>query len=100
MTEHPGTYIRVYDETGVVDLAAGQENSIDAAVTAYLESAGTRDSLVYLVSVSGAEYVVRASTIHGWTISTPENRARSAEVERAYRDEDTALRQTFGIWDE
>jgi|GEM_PF-3814767 len=74
---------------------------LDAAVTAYLDSGKTRDTLLCLTFVEGTEYHVRASCIRAFWLNTPEHRKRFLMHERHTRDEDRELRSELGLpWKE
>lgn len=94
------TFLKVYGEDGYILVRPECEPALDAAVTAYLDSGGIRDTLVHLTGISGDEYVTRASRITSWLISTPEGRMRETEIEKALADEHTANRHAVGLWDD
>lgn len=95
-----GTFLFLYDkDSGRVVIDPAEENHIDTAVTAYLESAGTRDSLLHLSMLDGDRYVIRASAVQSWMLSTPAGRRRNAELEKASDDEAKAVKADLGIFD-
>lgn len=95
-----GAYVRVFDDDGYVLVPPAEEPRIDAAVTAYLDSGGTRDSLLRLATLDGAEYVVRASSIRSWIMTTPETRRRQVEHEKALTDELREYAAEIGYWED
>lgn len=97
----PDTWLIVWErDGGHVIACADQEPNLDTGVTAYLDSAGTRDSLLSLTLTDGREYRVLASCITGWSLSTPETRRRELEHEKWCGEERQALRQELGIWED
>lgn len=95
-----GTYVIVFEEGGdCANVVAEDETRLDCAVAAYLDSAGTRDSLVHLTLCNGERYTVRASTVKGWKVSTPEGRLRAIEYQQGLEEEHKSNRQALGIWE-
>lgn len=95
------TYLAVYDTGGgCVHAVAEDEGGLDAAVTMYLDSAGTRDGLVHLTMLNGQRYVIRASAVQSWIVCTPAGRVRSLEIEKAAKEEDKENRAALGIWED
>lgn len=96
-----GTYVVVFEEGGDnANVIAEDESRLDCAVSAYLDSAGTRDSLLHLTLCNGERYTVRASHIVGWKISTPEGRLLALEYQQGMEAEHKANRQALGIWED
>lgn len=95
-----GAYVKVFDDDGYVLVPPAEEPRIDAAVTAYLDSGGTRDSLLRLTTLDGAEYVVRVSSIRSWIMTTPEARRRQVEHEKALADERREYAAELGYWED
>ena len=86
-----GSYLIVYSRDGSCCRCVLQdEQALDAAVTAYLDSGKTKDRLVTLTAVSGATYRVLASDVTSWLDSTPETREADTEFESALKDESPA----------
>lgn len=99
MTEE--AYMTVYDTAGgCVHAVVEDEGSLDAAMSRYLESAGTRDELLHLTMTNGQRYVIRASAVQSWILCTADGRLRSLEIEKAAKDEDKENRHALGIWEE
>lgn len=92
-----GAFVRVYDASGFVAVELDDEPRLDAAVSAYLDNG--RDRLVRMARIDGDEYVILASEVTGWMVSTPEGRRRSTELDKASKDEEEANRQAVGLWD-
>jgi hypothetical protein len=96
-----GTYITVFDDqSGSASVVAEDETRLDCAVAAYLDSGGTRDSLVHLTMTNGQRYVIRASAVQSWIVCTPEGRLQSLALQRASVEEDRAHKQELGIWED
>lgn len=94
-TDEIGIFIRLWEGESSVSLEPGQEHSIDRAVHQFLETG--RDSILYLTTRSGEQYHTLASNVRSWLVSTPQGRARSAELEKAATDEERALREAAGL---
>lgn len=96
-----GVFLSVYDmQGGLASVEPGDEGRLDAAVTAYLDSGGTRDSLIHLTMTNGQRYAIRASAVQSWILTTPEGRLKSLEIEQASRQEEKANRMALGIWED
>lgn len=95
-----GTYLKLWEEDGgSVCLEADSRNPIDAAVSTWLDT--KRDSLLYLTTIAGEEFVTRASRVTSWLVSTPEGRSATIAYEKAAVDEERANRVAVGLpWDE
>lgn len=88
MNEGVGDFIKLYDDGGIYwILSPDNEQSIDAAVSLWIESGGTRDTLLDLTSPDGSNVRLPASNVRSWHISTPESRRRNAEWNALYRME-------------
>lgn len=95
------TYITVFDDqSGSASVVAEDEPRLDCAVAAYLDSGGTRDSLIHLTMTNGQRYVIRASAVQSWIVCTPEGRMRSLELQRASNEEEKANRAALGMWED
>jgi hypothetical protein len=90
-----GTYVVLFEENGQCRALPDAVSSMDAAVTLFLDTG--RDQLVHLTTLSGCEYVTRASLINGWMISSPETREREVHFEKKAIDEDKANRVAAGL---
>lgn len=98
MDELPDTWLTVWEEDGssyTVDEA--DEPRLDAAVSQYIDSGGTRDTLLSLDFTDGRTFRVKASRIAGWSLSTPATRRRHWELQKYQRDEDAGLKAEIGI---
>lgn len=89
------TYLKVFEETGQILVEPGHADSIDAAVTHFMETG--RDSLLHLTTVAGEDYVTRASNVLCWVTSTPAGRLRSLEFEKHNADERAEARAALGL---
>jgi len=94
----PDTWLVVYERDGLfVYVDVGDEPRVDAAVTSWLDSGGSRDSLLDLTLIDGSGYRVIASHVVAWSVSSPESRLRTIEHSAAMRDEKAA---TGGDWED
>jgi hypothetical protein len=103
MTEHDGlgTYLRVWDhESNCVDVLVEHEPSVDAAVTAWVDSNRTRDSVLRLETVNGHEYKTLASEIASWMISTADGRRLATLQEVARAGEAQQHRYEAGLFED
>lgn len=76
------SFVKVYDIQGdMVGVALSEEPRIDAAVSKWVDSGKTQDTLLSLETPDGSEYKTLASAIQSWLVSTPEIRRRKAEIE-------------------
>ena len=95
----PDSWVNVWFGDGSIgDFAVDEAPRIDAAVTTWLESGGTRDSLIHVTGRWSAECAFLASWVRGWQVNTPESRRRYWEVEKATRDEKAELRNAVGLF--
>lgn len=91
-----GTFLRLFEVDGSsMRIDAERSGSIDAAVSNYLDTG--RDSLLHLMTLSGESFVVRASRITSWWVSTPEGRETSLRHDKEERDEEQASRILVGL---
>ena len=97
----PDTWLVLYEtDSTCTHVDVHDMDHIDAAVTAYLDSAETRDTLLHLTMVEGGVYVIRASHIKAWFICSPEHRHRGTEHEKYRTEENKRLRLEVGLpWD-
>lgn len=89
-------YVAVYDESGHVKCVPEDEPRVDAAVSLWVDSGRTRDTILYLTALDGARYCVLASHVTSWMLSAPQDRERSAGIELALKEE----RKSFGLLDD
>jgi hypothetical protein len=92
------TWLSVCEIDGVIYLDPAEENSVDAAVTHYLDTG--RDSVLHLDRATGYEYHTRASNILSWFVSSPESRRAEMLFGKDAHEESTALKTELGVWDE
>lgn len=91
-----GTYVRAWDVDGEMWLLVEDDAPrLDAAVTAFLETG--RDSLLHLTAIQGETFVIRASRLLYWLVSTPEGRFRGVEFVAASDEEQRAAREACGL---
>ena len=95
-----GTYLKLYTGDGYVLCQPQEEPRVDAAVSRWIDSGRTQDTLLSLDLMDGCAYKCLASCVSEWFLSTPENRRTSIEWEQLAKQEDTEVRQSLGIWDE
>lgn len=94
-----GTYLLVWDnEDNCYHAESRYLQRIAEAVTQYLDTG--RDSLLQLTAVSGDIYVLRASAIRVWQVTTPEGRKAEIEMQLALEFEAQAIKHELGIWDD
>lgn len=96
----PDSYVKISDGDGFVTCPIAEEPRVDAAVQAWLDSGGTRDSLIMLEMADGDIYKVRASHIKWWIISTPMGRKNQLDLQRQAKEEEQAVLRELGMWDE
>ena len=77
-----------------------EESTIDAAVERYLTSAGNPDTLLHLTTMEDETFTVRASSIVGWQVVTPEGRERYWARHKMIEAVEDKARKAAGIWDE
>ena len=91
-----GTVTLVYlDDGGCFDVLDSLD-SVDARLTEYLSSGGTRDALLHLTLDDGDAIRILASRVVGIGQSTPEGRARSTMLQKARDEERKAHRIAAG----
>ncbi len=76
-----------------------EEHRLDAAVSAYKDSGGTRDSVLTLTLIEGASFRTSASVVRSWYVSSPEHRRRNVLRIKWQEEEERALRAEAGIWE-
>ena len=97
----PGTFVKLWDTSGdSVCCVAEDEPRIDAAVTAWLSSGKTADSILDLTLESGDGFRILASAVVSWIVSTPEGRLRATECDAAHKAEAEEFRAAAGIWED
>lgn len=83
------------------DIDPSEESRLDAAVTGYVDSGGTRDVVLSLTMSEGGQYRILASRVVGWWLCTPEHRRRNLLRRQAQEEADRALRVELGLpWEE
>ena len=93
-----GTWIVVWDHMGgSFTVRSEDEPRIDAAVSAFLDSGGTRDTLLDLTTTEGFDLRLRTSNVASWMRSTPEGRRRQLDIERLQREETEAFEEEAGL---
>lgn len=93
------TYCKIFEDDGNICVRPEQESRINAAVSQYVDSGGTRDTLLDLETLAGETYYTKASRITSWYVSTPETRRKIIEVEKLLEDEKKAFQADLGIWE-
>lgn len=89
MVEDGPHYIDVYDAVGsYCSVRLEDAGLLDASVSAYIDSGRTRDSIIHLTTVGGAQYCILASTVRSWIESSPESRRLVRERDAALKTED------------
>lgn len=94
-----GTYLLVWDNDDNCYHAHSRFLSrLGEAVQTYLETG--RDSLVQLTALSDDVYVVKASNVTAWQVSTPNGRKAEVEMQLALEVEAQAIKHELGIWED
>lgn len=94
-----GTYLLVWDKDDNCYHAHKRFlPRLGDAVSAYLETG--RDSLIQLTALSGDVYVLRASNVNAWQVTTPEGRKAEVEMQLALEVEAQAIKLELGLWDD
>ena len=94
-----GTYLIVWDTDGSSYHAQSRFlNRIGEAVQTYLDTG--RDSLLQLTALTGDVYVLRASNVLMWQVTTPDGRRAEVEMQVALQVEEQSLKADFGIWED
>lgn len=97
----PDSWVKVwFMDEGWVLCPLDEEPRIDAAVTTYIDSGRTRDSLIHLTAVDGGRVVVRASFVSGWSVSDPAMRRAGWEYRAMVEAEDRENKAAVGIFTE
>lgn len=93
------SFIVVWDLDGTCYHAQMQyRERLAEAVVDYLETG--RDCLIQMLAVSGDVFVLRASQVHSWQVSTPEGREQQQRVMLALATEEAEIKASLGIWDD
>jgi hypothetical protein len=101
MSESVGTFVKLWTtDREVWGLVPDDEPRIDAAVSLWIDSGETRDTLLLLTLTGGDPFKVRASMIASWMLSTSHGRRREMEFSKAGDDEQRAVRRAIGDWEE
>jgi hypothetical protein len=96
---NPDRWVKVwFTDEGWVLCPEYEEPRIDAAVSAYIDSGRSRDSLIHLTALDGGRIVVRASFVSGWSTSDPEMRRAAWEHRAAFEAEDRENKAAVGIF--
>lgn len=86
-------FVKVFtDDGGYVCIVPTDEGKLDGAVTRWLDSGETRDTLLDLTLLCGDTYRLRASQVTLWIVSTPDGRERQRAIDAAFKAE--------SAWDE
>lgn len=94
-----GTYLLVWDKDDNCYHAHTRHlTRLGDQVGAYLETG--RDSLIQLTALTGDVYVLRASNVHAWQVTTPDGRKKEVEMQFALELEAQAIKLELGIWDD
>ena len=86
MAEFPKQWMCVFDrDRGMARCRIEDESVVDAAVTEYLDSGGTRDRVLSLTYTGGGEYKILASQVSSWGTCSLEACEIEAELDAAIR---------------
>jgi len=80
-------FIMLYECDGRATIEADENDAIDAAVSRWVDSGRTRDTLLHLMTPYGDTYNVLASRITSWYITTAASREREREHMKAIKAE-------------
>lgn len=93
-------FLLVWDDQGdTIRVKPKEEAQLDQAVSAWLESGGTRDSLLYLTTINGETYRCLASSIRAWLGSSTVSRRKHLEQMQQLEAEEEEMRRELGIWE-
>ena len=96
-----GSFVRLWDTNGAAFMVAIEEEPrIDAAVSKWIDSGKTQDTLLDLTDVVGSSYKTLASEITSWLVLTPELRRAGVAYNKALDDEVVAIKSDLGIFEE
>lgn len=94
------TWLRIFEPDGPTSIAAHEEPRVNAAVSRYVDSGCSHDTLLDLEMIFGDTYYTKASLINSWYISTPAFRRAEIQHQGAYEEEDKSFKAELGIWSE
>lgn len=95
------TYITVWDTSGErTSVCIDDEPRVDAAVSQWIASGRTQDTLLDLTTPEGVSFKCLASSIISWYTSSPEGRRRLKELNQELDAEDKRVKMELGIWDD
>lgn len=88
-----------FDDDSNMLVEPDEEPHIDAAVSTWLSSGKTVDSILSITLLDGTEFKVLTSTVMSWYVTTAADRKRSWELERDLRDERKQHRLDAGLYE-
>lgn len=94
------TYLNLFVGDDEFMVLTTDEGQIDAALTRWLQSNHTADSLLDLTLVAGDSLRIRASQVDGWVCSTAAGRAKGILLDKEADDERKANRAAAGIFED
>ena len=96
-----GAFVKLWTTDGECwGVVPEDEPRIDAAVSQWIDSGETRDTLLLLTFTGGDPFKLRASCISAWMLSTPEGRRREWEISKASDEERERVKRELGMWEE
>lgn len=99
MTDSLGTFVNLWEKDGSVSsVMDGSQHTLDAEVSKYLETG--RDSLIYISRTGGDTFVIKASRVASWRVSTPAGRRADELNRRLQKEENDALKAELGWVDD
>lgn len=94
------TFVKLFAQDTTWAVVPEEEPRLDAAVSLYVDSGGTRDALLQLTLTGGDTLTIKASLVRCWMVSTPEGRRREMELSKESDDEEKAIKQELGMWED
>lgn len=96
-----GDYIKLYDnDNNFYIISPEYESTIDSAVSRWIDSGKTLDTLLDIELAEKAPFRILASVIVAWIITTPESRRRYIDFVNEVDKEEKAVKMELGIFEE
>ncbi len=96
-----GTFLKLWDKLGASSLLhVDDEPRVNAAVSRWVDSGRSRDTLLDLTGVDGDQFYTLASEVTSWLVSTPRGRLLSRQWDRDVGNEQQEHKAQLGIWED